>query len=250
MADTPIAVQLYSVREDCAEDLPGTLAALAKMGYQGVEFAGYYGRSAAELKKLLAENGLQAEGAHVGHEVFSDEELPRTIEFHQELGCKYLVIAHMPLEILPSRQHWADFAKRMTEVAEKLKPHGLLPGLHNGWTEFAPLDGEAPWDTFAANSSDDVVMQLDLGNCLHGGADAMGFLRKWAHRGRSIHLKEHSAANPKALVGEGDVPWREVFEVCAAAGNTEWFVVEQEVYPYPPLESVERCLRFLRNLGQ
>ena len=211
MARTPIALQLYSIREDCASDLPGTLAAVAKMGYEGVEFAGYYERSAKELRKLLDDLGLKAAGSHIGLDVLVGDQLPRTIEFHQELGNRFLVIPWVDPRNLQTRQAWADFGKQLTEIAEQLRPQGMHPGYHNHTHEFKPIEGEAPWDTLAANSSADVVMQLDIGNCLHGGGDAMGTLRKWADRGLTVHLKEYSAANDKALVGEGEVPWSEVF---------------------------------------
>jgi sugar phosphate isomerase/epimerase len=248
MARTPIALQLYSIREDCARDLPGTLAAVAKMGYEGVEFAGYYERSAKELRKLLDGLGLKAAGAHIGLDVLLEDQLPRTIEFHQQLGNQFLVIPWVDPRRMQTRSAWADFGKQLTEIAGKLKPYGMHPGYHNHSHEFKPIEGETPWDTLAANSSADVVMQLDIGNCLHGGGDAMALLKKWAGRALTVHLKDYSATNDKALVGEGEVPWSEVFEVCEAAGNTQWYIVEQESYPSSPLESVEGCVRFLKTL--
>jgi len=248
MGRIPVALQLYSVREDCARDLSGTVAAVARMGYHGVEFAGYYERSAKELRKLLDDNGLRPAGAHIGIDVLLGDELPRTIAFHQELGNQFLVIPWVDPRKMQTRQAWADFGKRLSEIAEKLRPHGMHTGYHNHSHEFRPVEGEAPWDTLAANSSPDVVMQLDIGNAMHGGADALAHLRRWADRALTIHLKEYSRTNDQALVGEGEVPWSEVFEVCEAAGKTEWYIVEQESYPYSPLESVERCIRFLKNL--
>jgi sugar phosphate isomerase/epimerase len=65
-----------------------------------------------------------------------------------------------------------------------------------------------------------------------------------------VHLKEYSATNPEALIGEGDVDWQQVFELCESVGGTEWYIVEQESYPYPPLECVERCLQALKEMGK
>jgi len=250
MPRTPIALQLYSVREDCARDVPGTLAAVAKMGYQGVEFAGYYERSAKELRKLLDDNGLRAAGSHIGLNVLLGDELPRTIEFHRELGNQFLVIPWVDPRNMQTRAAWLDFARTLNQIAEKLQPHGMYTGYHNHSHEFQPVEGEAPWDTLAANTAPGVVMQLDIGNCLHGGGDAMAFLRKWASRALTIHFKDFSSTNDKALVGEGDVPWSDVFEICETAANTHWYIVEQESYPSSPLESAEGCIRFLKKMGR
>lgn len=248
MARIPVGVQLYSVREDCAKDLPGTLAALAQMGYEGVEFAGYYDRSAAELRKLLEEVGLKPAGSHVHPSELATENLAASIEFHQTLGNQYLIIPWMDPSDDP--QTWRDFAARLNEVAAQLAPHGLRTGYHNHGHEFKPAGDSTPWDLLADNTRPEVVLQLDLGNACHGGADPMVYLRKYLDRAGTIHLKEFSATNDKPLIGEGDIPWREALSQIEAGGKTDWYIVEQEVYPVPPLEAVKRCREFLRSLGR
>ena len=86
MCAARIAVQLFSVRDACASDLPGTLRSVAEMGYEGVEFAGYYDRSAMELKTLLADVGLKVAGSHIGWNSLVGNELDRTMDFNEELG--------------------------------------------------------------------------------------------------------------------------------------------------------------------
>jgi sugar phosphate isomerase/epimerase len=246
----PIALQLYSVRELCAQDLSTTLAAVAKMGYVGVEFAGYYGRSAQELKRLLDDNGLKVAGTHIGIDTLLGEQLERTVEFNQILGNKFLIVPGLPEERRNSRAAWLETARLMNEAAERVAPHGMRVGYHNHWIEFKPLDGELPWDTFFGNTRPEVVMQLDTGNAMHGGTDPIPFLRKYPGRAATVHLKEYSATNDKALIGEGDVRWEEFFSLCESIGGTEWYIVEQETYAYPPLECVERCLQNLRRMGK
>lgn len=246
----PIALQLYSVRQLCAQDLPGTLAAVAKMGYVGVEFAGYHGRSAQELKKLLDDNGLKVAGTHIGIDTLLGDQLERTIEFNRIIGNKFLIVPGLPEERRNSRAAWLETARLMNEAAERAAPHGMRVGYHNHWVEFQPLEGELPWDTFFSNTRPEVVMQLDTGNALHGGADPIPFLRKYPGRAATVHLKEYSASNKKALIGEGDVRWDEFFSLCESIGGTEWYIVEQETYAYPPLECVHRCLQNLRRMGK
>jgi hypothetical protein len=92
----PIGLQLYSVREDCKRDLPGTIAAVGKMGYDGVEFAGYYDRSAEDLRKMLDDNGLVCCGTHTGLDTLLEDNLAKTIEFNKTLGNKYLIVPGLP----------------------------------------------------------------------------------------------------------------------------------------------------------
>jgi len=246
----PIAVQIYSVRDDAAKDLPGVLAAIAKMGYEGVEFAGYYGYSAEDLRKLLDDNGLKVCGAHVGLGSLQGDELQKSIDFHQAIGNPYPIVPGLGGEYTASADGWKRAADAFNEVAEKLKPHGMKTGYHNHSIEFQPLDGQLPWDVFFGNTVQDVIMQFDTGNALGAGADAPPFLERYPHRAITVHCKEFSATKPNALVGEGDVPWARIFELCETIGDTEWYIVEQESYAYPPLECIDRCLKNLKAMGK
>jgi sugar phosphate isomerase/epimerase len=248
----PIAVQLYSVREDAAKDTPGVLAAIAKMGYEGVEFAGYYGHDAATLRKILDDNGLKCAGAHVGIDTLLGDELEKSIELHKTLGNIYLIVPGLAEKWRDSTEAWKKTAETMNEIAAKLKPHGMYTGYHNHAIEFKPLTegGELPWDTFFGNTDKDVIMQFDTGNALHGGADALPFLERYPGRAVTVHLKEHSTTDNKAMVGEGDVPFDKIFEVCETTGGTKWYIVEQESYAYPPMECIERCLKNLKAMGK
>ncbi|HMP39224.1 MAG TPA: sugar phosphate isomerase/epimerase [Roseiflexaceae bacterium] len=250
MSRIPIALQLYSIREDAARDLPGVLQAVAAMGYEGVEFAGYYGHSAADIRAMLDTYGLQVAGAHVGLDTLLGDELERSVEFHQILGNRFLIVPGLAEARRSSRAAWLETARLMNEVADRLAPHGMRTGYHNHAIEFAPLDGELPWDTFFGNTRREVIMQFDVGNALHGGGEAPPFLERYPGRAVTVHVKEYAAGNDTALIGEGDVDWRAIFHLCETIGNTEWYIVEQESYAYPPLECVERCLQNLRAMGK
>lgn len=250
MAKIPLALQLYSVREDCAKDLPGTLAAVAKMGYAGVEFAGYHGRSAKELRKMLDDLGLKAAGTHLGLDTLEGDKLAGTIEFNQAIGNRFLIVPWIPEERRKDRAGWLACAQLFNELAAKVAAQGMLVGYHNHHVEFTPLGGETPWDTFFGNTRKDVVMQLDTGNCLHGNGDPVAILRKFPARATTLHLKEFSKTNDKALIGEGDVAWAEVFRLSESAGATQWYIVEQESYAFAPLECARRCIENLRKMGK
>lgn len=250
MTKIPVGVQLYSVRDDCARDLSGTLKAIKKMGYAGVEFAGYYDHTAAQLRRMLDELGLRCCGAHIGLDQLTGDALPKTAKFHQELGNRYLVIPWIPEENRGSRSAWQETAKRFNDIAARLKPYGLLVGYHNHTEEFQPVDGSTGFDIFYSNTVPEVIVQFDIGNAIHGGADPLACLNQFPQREVTIHLKEFSAKNPKALLGQGDVPWKKIFDFCEHKGSTEWYIVEQESYPVSPLESIAGCLDALRSFGK
>jgi sugar phosphate isomerase/epimerase len=250
MTKIPIALQLYSVREDCQKDLPGVLQAVAKMGYQGVEFAGYYGRTAQELRTLLDDLGLKCCGTHTGLQTLLGEALPATVEYNRILGNEFLIVPGLPRERTESKAAWLETARLMNEISERVLPEGMKTGYHNHHTEFHELEGELPWDIFFGNTNPEVVMQFDTGNAMHGNAEAGPFLRRYPHRALTVHLKEYSATNDKALIGEGDVKWGEIFELCETIGGTQWYIVEQESYALPPLQCVDACLQNLRNMGK
>ena len=250
MATIPIALQLYSVRHDCEKDLPGTLEAVAKMGYDGVEFAGYYGRSAGELRKLLDDLGLRVAGTHTRLDTLLGDALAETVAFNRELGNRFLIVSSLAEERRSSREAWLETARIFDRIAEELVPEDMVTGYHNHTVEFTEMGGELPWDTFVGNTSQDVVMQLDLGHVLRAGADPVAVLERYPGRAVTVHLKDYSRTNDTALIGEGDMRWDDVFRLCESVGGTQWYIVEQESYAYSPLECVERCLKALRDWGK
>ncbi len=241
----PVGLQLYSLREQCKTDLPGMLAAVARIGYQGVEFAGYHGRSAAELKKMLADNGLVCCGTHTPLETIQPDKLQETIEFNRTIGNKYLIVPWMTGK---TRQDWLDKAKLFNDVAEKVKAAGMVVGYHAHAHDFQKIEGERAWDIFFGNTRPEVVMQLDTSNCLEGGADPVAVLKQYAGRATTIHLKANGAG-PEAVIGEDKVDWKAVFALCESQGVTEWYIVEHESSKNP-LDAVKRSFEALKKMGK
>jgi sugar phosphate isomerase/epimerase len=251
MTRIPIALQLYSVRQDCEKDLPGTLEAVAKMGYEGVEFAGYYGYEAAQLKTMLDDLGLKCAGTHTMLDTLTGDNLQRTAEFNATLGNAFLVVPWIGPETYATKEAWLATAQRFAEVSEQAKKFGAFVGYHNHDFEFrTQYDGQNLMEIFARNTPDEVIVQLDTGNAIHGGGDAAGVLKNHPKRARTIHLKEYSHSDPNALIGEGEVPWQSIFEVCESNGATDWYIVEQESFADTPLQGVEQCLKNLKAMGK
>jgi sugar phosphate isomerase/epimerase len=246
----PIGVQLYSVRKECAKDLPGTLSALSKMGYKAVEFADYFERDAKTLRRMLDDAGLKCCGTHIYLDTMLGDSLPKTVEFNATLGNRFLIVRSLPGKYTANRPGYERAADLCSEVAEKLKPYDMRIGYHNHENEFKPLEGELPWDTFFNRAKDDVIIQLDTANAASAGANPAMFLQKFPGRVASLHVKAFSKAKSGALIGDDELPWKEIFNICETSAGTEWYVVEYESHLYSPLVAVEKTLDVLRRWGK
>jgi sugar phosphate isomerase/epimerase len=242
----PVGLQLYSLRVECKSDLPGMLAAVSKIGYKGVEFAGYHGRSAMELRKMLDDNGLVTCGTHTPYDSIQGDKLKETVAFNHTIGNRFLIVPWM--NETTSKQEWLDRAKLFNDVAQKVKPDGMSVGYHAHAHDFHQIDGVSAWDLFFGNTKPEVIMQLDTSNCREGGADPVAVLKKYPGRARSIHIKSYGAG-PEAVIGQGDIDWKAVFTFCEGKGKTQWYVVEHESSKNP-LDAVKRSYEALQKLGK
>lgn len=243
----PVGVQLYSVREQAAKDLPGVLGAIGRMGYKGVEFAGYYGWDAKplELRRLLDANGLKCCGTHTGLETVSGDKLKATAELHRTLGNTFLIVPSLQVD---GAEGWREMAKRFNDIAAKARELGMRVGYHAHQGDFRKIGDTTSWEIFFDNTAPEVIMQLDIGNCLQGGGDPYAILKKYPGRSASVHLKEFGGPD-NAVIGQGVVRWPEVFEICETTGGTVWYVVEHETGP-DPMGNIKGCLEGLRKMGR
>jgi sugar phosphate isomerase/epimerase len=248
----PIALELYSLRDIAGKDVPGTLEAVAKMGYEGVEWVGwdgYYGLKAKALRDIIDRQGLKSCGSHLGLDSLTGDALKRTIEFNKILGNKFLIVSSLPRERMTSMASLIDTAKLLSDLAEKVKDAEMRVGYHCHADDFKPVADRIPWEVIFTNASPAVVMQLDVGNCIEGGGDPVAILKKFPHRAATVHLKEYGGQK-NAVIGEGKVPWKEIFAICETTGGTEWYIVEQENSRGSSLEAARMCLENLRKMGK
>jgi sugar phosphate isomerase/epimerase len=260
MMHIPIAVGLHSIHEACEADLPGALAAVAEMGYEGVEFAGYYGYGVAELCRLLDHVGLRAVGTHTWYEYGplvgpgAEEHVAAAVADSHVLGSELLIglgKVSFPREDRARREGWIEQAGMYNGLARRLAPEGLRVAYHNHAFEFETvIGGETAWEILVAHLSPEVVLELDTGGAYAGGADVLATLEGCAGRAKAVHLKPHSRAEgTRPLIGEDDLPWEEILELCRTVAGTEWAIVEYESDGYPRMEAVRRCLEALREMG-
>ena len=241
----PVGVELYSVRDECKADFHGTVAAVSKIGYKGVEFAGYWGLTAREIRKMVDDNGLVTCGTHTQFADLQPDKIDATLEFNQIIGNKFVICPYMTGN---SKQEWLDRAKMFNDLADKLKPHGMWIGYHAHAHDFQKFDGETAWDIFFGNTKPEVIMQLDTSNCRDGGADPVEVLNRYPGRVRSIHIKPNGGG-PEAVIGEDKINWEGVFEFCETKGGTKWYVVEHESSK-DPLGTLQRTYAVLKQLGK
>ena len=248
-----ISVQLYSVRDDCAKDFDAALARIAKMGFAGVEFAGYhnYSGKAKELRARLDELNLIAEGTHIGTGSLRGEELKKTMEFHHILGCKYLIV--------PGDHSFTDpegskaLAEVFNKASEALKPLDMYCGFHNHKGEFKKDGDKTYWDLFAERTHHDVVLQQDCGWSAAAGLNPAELVRRHPGRTKTTHFKPmvvDNATGKKAILGQDSVDWVSVLAACREVGGTEWVTVEQEYYPdgKSPMECTQLSLEGLKKI--
>lgn len=251
MARIPIALELFSVREQLKADPLGTLKAVAAMGYEGVEFAGPPQHEGPQLRDWLAEAGLVCCGWHTPWPLVQDDTLADTIALNQTIGNRFVIVPGIPEELRKTREDWLTLAGQFNDLGAKLADHDMQTGYHNHHVEFTELDGEKPWDTFFGHTDDRVVMQLDTGNAAAGGGDCVDILQRYPGRATTVHLKPyHVEQRFRPVIGEDSTPWQDVFALCETTGGTQWYIVEYESDAYPPLEAVERCLRALKAMGK
>jgi sugar phosphate isomerase/epimerase len=110
------------------------------------------------------------------------------------------------------------------------------------------LGEKTSWEIFFDNTGPDVIMQMDTGNCLQGGGDPVALLKKYPGRSLSVHVKEFGGPE-NSVIGQGIVPWSDVFGVCETTGGTAWYVVEHETGP-DPMGNIRGCLEGLRKMGR
>ncbi|MBR0506383.1 MAG: sugar phosphate isomerase/epimerase [Kiritimatiellae bacterium] len=257
-----MAVQLYSIHKYIKgkDGLAKALQEVAKIGYKGVEFAGYYGASADEIKKMLADAGLVACGTHVGRAEFGPDKIKATCEFNLAYGNSFICCpggGNFP----GKGENLDDFMKMLVDyyntAAETAATYGCKIGLHNHKGEFERKlsNGQTYWDYFFSQTADNVCMEQDVGWTTAAGRDPCIQYAKFPHRSPTLHAKENGMGSKKfdAILGQpGDgavgVAWDRLFPVTDADG-VKWYVVECERH-FDSLMPITESFKFLQSKGR
>lgn len=236
-----ISIQLYTLRTLLAQDLEGTLAALADLGYRKVELAGLHGRTAAEFRALLDRYELRATSSHVG---IDGTDWSAALDDAHTLGQRFIV---HPYADFATAAEWRTFADRLAAAGEAANEVGLRFGYHNHAHEFRRLPtGEVPFDIVAGTDPTLVHLEMDLYWVVTGERDPVELMA--AHPGRILqfHVKDRAADGSFADPGKGTIDFPQIFAHAREAGVREYIVEHDQ--PLSPLETARVGYEYLRTV--
>ena len=218
----PTGVQLWCVRKQLATDIPGTLNALAAIGFDAVELENAFGKPGAEWRKHLDAAKLKVCGFHHTLAELQGDKLAATIGFNQAVGNRNLIIRSLEPEVYKSGDLLKKTADAVNEAAEKVRPHKMRVGYHNHFLDFNRIDGEFWWNRFADATSEDVILQLDTGNASElSGLSLLDLIRRNAGRTVTVHAKPYSMKNPNAYLGADELDRPGIMTDAKSLGGTE-----------------------------
>lgn len=241
-----IGVQLYTLRSLLADDFEGTMEQVAAIGFDEVEFAGYYDRSPEDVKALLDRLGLVAPSAHIGMNLF-EEDADAVIAAAQTIGHHYLIIPWLAPPQRESIDLYKQHAAFMNEVGQKCKDAGLQLAYHNHDFEFNETDGQIPYDVLLEDTDSDLVkMQMDLFWITEAGQDPLAYFARYPGRFPLCHVKDRTAEGEMTSVGNGAIDFATIFAQSEEAG-LEHYIVEHD-NPEDPMASITASYNYLKDL--
>ncbi len=239
-----LSVQLYSVREAASKDLAGTLKKIAKMGYDGVEFAGYYGHSPEDIRKMLDDCGLVCSGTHTGIGQFRGDNFEKTVAIHKTLGTTNMIVPGGINRELHTVAGNKAIAEEFNEIAKKATAVGMCFGYHAHGGDATLIEGIPAWERFGSATNQDVILQMDVGNYMSGGGDPYKMIEMFPGRAKTVHIKDCGGVP----IGTGKVDWSRVWKLCEGIGATEWYVVEENTPN--DLALIEETYKILKDMGK
>lgn len=272
MEKRPVAYQLYSAREEAEKDLSSVLGTLKKLGYTGVEFAGFYGHSASEIKEMLKTHGLKVVSSHVPLKSI-EEDMFGTIAYHQEIDCPYIVVPYLEEGSRPGTRGFAHVLQVIHRFATLANAGGMQLLYHNHDFEFVKMCDMYGLDfMYEAIPAELLKTELDVCWVKYAGEDPAEYIRKYAGRCPIVHLKDYvgqkkDGSTPYALIGIDETEKKETvaFEFrpvgygcqdvksileAGIESGAKWFIVEQDQsVGRAPLEAAEMSIGTLKQLG-
>ncbi|RCX23101.1 sugar phosphate isomerase/epimerase [Fontibacillus phaseoli] len=246
-----VGLQLYTVRDAMERDFEGTLRKVAELRYQGVEFAGFFGRTPEQIKEILSETGLTALGAHTPYVRLRDA-LEEEISFNKAIGNRYLVLPYLEEA---HRERWDEVIEDMKVIGKHIAAEGMMLCYHNHEFELLQKLGEETVLDAIFSRVPAEYLQVELDSCWvnFAGLDPLEYISKYRNRLPLLHLKDMVTKNdgsPETVeLGKGEVDVKAIAD--AAIGNgTEWLVVEQDFCANEPLDSIATSMDWIRNYAK
>lgn len=265
-----LGLQLYSVRNAMAADFEGTLKKVSEIGYKYVEFAGYFGKSAEEIKALLDKYGLVCESVHQTLTADDDAKMADEIEFLKTIGVKYVFIPWFKAENLAGSSVWDETVSKFRKMSEALKACGMILGYHNHDFEFARHNGKFLHDhIFDEIRLDNIIPEIDTCWVRYAGLDPAAKIREFSGYVPVVHLKDFTCKNLASgpvydlvggasaskddngfkyrPVGQGMQSFDEILSACEECG-THTVIVEQDLsYEEGEIPAVTASFNYLKE---
>jgi len=243
-----VGLQLYTVRDLMKADLPGTLAKVAAIGYKEVEFAGYFGRTPAQIRDLLRRDGLTSPSTHLPFDSL-DTTWQKQLDDAKAVGHHWVTIAFIPEEKRRTLDDWKRHAATFNRAAAQAKSAGLRFAYHNHNFELTAIDGTRPLDLLLKETDPSLVdFEMDLYWVVFGGGDPLDFFNRYPKRFPLVHVKDSSAPPNRKFVdvGQGTIDFRSIFAQSDKAGIKHYFVEHDQ--PADPIATIRNSYNYLHAL--
>ena len=253
----PVGLQLYSLREQFAKDVPGTLAKVRELGFCDVELAGTYGKSPEEFRTLLAANHLNAVAGHFSYERFRDD--PEGVAKEaQVLGLKYAGLAWVPHTGQVTEEWVRETAKVFNHAGEVLARRGIKFYYHNHGYEFVPYGDGTLFDLLVKLTKPQYVsFQMDVVWVVFPGQDPVTLMKKHSRRWALMHVKDlrkgvetgslagGTDTKNDVAVGTGQTDWPALLRAAKKAGVKYYFIEDESP---SVLEQIPQTLTYLEHV--
>jgi sugar phosphate isomerase/epimerase len=246
----PIATQAWCVRKMMKDDVPGTLKAVAGIGFQGIELENAFGLPGPTWRQHLDAAKLKACGFHQRLDELRGDKLAATIAFNKAIGNENLIVRSLPKETYTSKERLLEVTTELNQIADKVRAAGLRLGYHNHTDDFNKLGDAYWWNVFADETKKkNLILQFDTGNASHKeGVNVIELLARNKGRTVTMHVKPFSKAQPKAFLGEDELDWKAIMTTVESVGGLEWYIIEYEQDEVTPIESLKANLERFRKL--
>jgi len=259
-----VGLQLYTVRDLMKQDFDGTVAKVAQIGYKEVEFAGYFGKSPQEVRRILDSNKLTSPSEHVPYETV-EKKWPETLEAAHTVGQKFIVCPWVDVSQRKEGDGWERAAETFNKAGEAAQKAGVQFAYHNHAFEFEPseaLGGKMPYDFLLAETDPKLVkMEMDLCWITVGGQDPLKYFDRYPGRFPLVHVKDMKklpkvsasggqdfgdSLKDMTAVGSGIIDWKRILGQSEKAG-IKHYIVEHDK-PEAPFESIKISHDYLSKL--
>ena len=229
-------------------DLPGTLRKVAQSGYKEVEFAGYFGRTPAQIRALLKKDGLSSPSTHIPLETLEKDSV-RAFADAKAIGHEWVTVPWIPEDRRKTIDDWKKIAALLSQLAPQAKSAGLRLAYHNHDFEMRPIGGTRPYDVLLSETDPSLVdFEMDLYWVNFGGADPFDFFKRYPGRFKLAHVKDSAGPpdNKMVDVGQGKIDFRTIFAASDKAGFKHYFVEHDQ--PADPIATIRNSYRYLHAL--